>query len=112
MRRRGRGRRVLKWMGLAATLFTMLLLAVQIWGLFLEYRDYKSTWLLLNVPFPWRGWAIHLSWVSLLMLFTVVPTALLWRVDRRVPPGHCRRCGYDLTGNVSGRCPECGAEKS
>jgi hypothetical protein len=24
-------------------------------------------------------------------------------------PGHCSRCGYDLTGNVSGQCPECGA---
>ncbi len=24
------------------------------------------------------------------------------------PPGSCQRCGYDLTGNVSGRCPECG----
>lgn len=23
-------------------------------------------------------------------------------------PGHCRKCGYDLTGNISGRCPECG----
>jgi hypothetical protein len=23
-------------------------------------------------------------------------------------PGQCQRCGYDLTGNVSGRCPECG----
>lgn len=22
----------------------------------------------------------------------------------------CRQCGYDLAGNVSGRCPECGAE--
>lgn len=22
--------------------------------------------------------------------------------------GTCRRCGYDLTGNTSGRCPECG----
>ena len=38
-----------------------------------------------------------------------VPTALLWWRDRhRIPPGHCRKCGYDLTGNVSGRCPECG----
>ena len=25
-----------------------------------------------------------------------------------VPPGQCRKCGYNLTGNVSGRCPECG----
>ena len=23
-------------------------------------------------------------------------------------PGLCRRCGYDLTGNTSGACPECG----
>jgi hypothetical protein len=23
--------------------------------------------------------------------------------------GHCQTCGYDLTGNQSGVCPECGA---
>ena len=22
---------------------------------------------------------------------------------------YCEKCGYDLTGNVSGRCPECGS---
>ncbi|NLE96307.1 MAG: hypothetical protein GX600_11645 [Dehalococcoidia bacterium] len=27
---------------------------------------------------------------------------------RRKPPGHCENCGYNLTGNVSGICPECG----
>jgi hypothetical protein len=41
-----------------------------------------------------------------------VPTAVLWwhawREHRRIPPAHCQHCGYDLTGNVSGRCPECG----
>jgi hypothetical protein len=26
----------------------------------------------------------------------------------RVRPGLCAACGYDLTANVSGRCPECG----
>lgn len=31
----------------------------------------------------------------------------LWR--RRKYPAHCcQQCGYDLTGNVSGICPECG----
>jgi hypothetical protein len=44
-------------------------------------------------------------------LLIVLPTALLWWLDRRripVPAGYCEECGYDLTGNVSGRCPECG----
>ena len=27
---------------------------------------------------------------------------------RQRPTGHCVRCGYDLTANVSGVCPECG----
>jgi hypothetical protein len=27
---------------------------------------------------------------------------------RRFPQTCCRMCGYDLTGNISGICPECG----
>jgi hypothetical protein len=27
---------------------------------------------------------------------------------RRRPPGSCATCGYNLTGNTSGVCPECG----
>jgi hypothetical protein len=45
-------------------------------------------------------------WLPLLLV--AVPTALLWWRDRRFPAGHCQHCGYNLTGNVSGRCPECG----
>lgn len=30
------------------------------------------------------------------------------RPFRRINPGYCDACGYDLTGNLSGRCPECG----
>jgi hypothetical protein len=45
----------------------------------------------------------------LVLLVTAVPTLWLWCRDlRRFPAGHCCKCGYDLTGNVSGRCPECG----
>lgn len=49
-------------------------------------------------------------------LLTAIPTAWLWRRDRRLiscspDPLLCVRCGYDLTGNTSGVCSECG-EKS
>ncbi len=30
------------------------------------------------------------------------------RASRQPPPGHCEACGYNLTANVSGTCPECG----
>jgi hypothetical protein len=29
-------------------------------------------------------------------------------VVRLLSPNLCRQCSYNLTGNVSGRCPECG----
>ena len=42
-------------------------------------------------------------------LIVATPTAFLWHRDRRrFPRGHCQARGYDLTGNVSGRCSECG----
>ena len=49
----------------------------------------------------------------LLLLLTAIPTAWLWHRDRRLissSPDHrlCLRCGYDLNGNTSGVCPECG----
>ena len=49
-------------------------------------------------------------WIPLWLLFVLIgiPTGLLWWRDRRIPSSHCQNCGYDLTGNVSGRCPECG----
>jgi hypothetical protein len=31
--------------------------------------------------------------------------------ERRREHGVCVGCGYDLTGNVSGVCPECGEER-
>ena len=34
----------------------------------------------------------------------------LWLIRPPIPPSLCRSCGYDLTGNLSGRCSECGRE--
>ena len=44
---------------------------------------------------------------AILTGFTVGATVAFWP-RRRPKPGCCSSCGYDLTGNVSGRCPECG----
>ncbi len=44
-------------------------------------------------------------WLAL----SVLASGLLWwRAGRRVLPGHCRECGYDLRGLSGDKCPECG----
>ena len=45
-------------------------------------------------------------WIPLM-----VALAAAWffhRKARAIMPGRCRSCSYDLTGNTSGVCPECG----
>jgi len=49
-------------------------------------------------------------WIPFLL--TAIPTIMLWRRDRRRLVGHCRKCEYDLTGNVTGVCSECGTKVS
>lgn len=68
-------------------------------------------------PRAWRGSTIPGAPASLVVMIPMwlpfiviaVLTALLWHRDRRPPTGHCDLCGYDLTGNESGVCPECAA---
>ncbi len=54
--------------------------------------------------------AFVLLWSTVFILLVLLPAALLiWRrVWPRVVPGFCHFCGYNLRGNVSGVCPECG----
>lgn len=42
------------------------------------------------------------------VVLPVAAAAALLRLSQVKPPGFCQKCGYDLTGNVSGVCPECG----
>ena len=42
------------------------------------------------------------------VVLLLIATPLLRLGSARAIPGHCVECDYDLTGNVSGRCPECG----
>jgi hypothetical protein len=52
------------------------------------------------------GAQVRLAWPVSLFGLTAVLLGLRRRPPRR--NGLCPRCGYDLTGNVSGTCPECG----
>jgi hypothetical protein len=45
-------------------------------------------------------------WIPLLAV--AVPTGIAFQRLARRCPGRCSTCGYDLTGNTSGVCPECG----
>ncbi|MCC6359323.1 MAG: hypothetical protein IT450_11325 [Phycisphaerales bacterium] len=51
--------------------------------------------------------AIVPAWTPPLILFGLACLLLIrWC---KPAPNTCRSCGYNLTGNVSGRCPECGS---
>jgi hypothetical protein len=49
------------------------------------------------------------DWVFCMSALAVFILAL-YRLRRR--RGHCLTCGYNLTGNISGVCPECGTPSS
>ena len=42
----------------------------------------------------------------------IIVAVLIAATGRHPAPNRCRACGYDLTGNVSGKCPECGEASS
>ncbi len=53
-------------------------------------------------------WIVPL-WVPILLL-AILPIMAMAR-RKKVPPGFCRRCGYDLRA-TTGICPECGQSAS
>ena len=68
------------------------------------------------VAYPWIGHASDTSTGCGHVFVTGLWVAAAykhWRPQlvRPAPSNLCRNCGYDLTGNTSGVCPECGAEK-
>ena len=74
------------------------------------YDGFGTLW------WPWytsaaRYWTIHLPlWIpaSIFALLFPLASVPLYRLWHRRRNGLCLRCGYNLEGNVSGVCPECG----
>jgi len=95
-------RRALKWTG---TVLSLLILATLgtiqiIFGGIVRTACFSDVY----YDFP-----IDFFVLGLVLLPIALPTAWLWHRDRRrIPPGHCPGCGYNLTGNTSGVCSECG----
>ena len=56
---------------------------------------------------PWWAWVIALSPLAPAAVVTYRCVLQTRRNSRPAAP-QCLRCGYNLTGNVSGMCPECG----
>ena len=58
------------------------------------------------------GATLRFSLAWLIPPFAYLPAAFCvrrWRKRWRRMHGRCIECGYDLTGNTTGTCPECGA---
>jgi hypothetical protein len=83
----------------------------------LSYRSNMRFRLLLMVPAALLlvGMLTQLNgcvWLPVAVV-CLLASVLGFVLPRRRPmTGHCQECDYDLTGNISGRCPECGTPVS
>ncbi len=61
----------------------------------------------------WRSTVVTIPFWFIGLLLGIWPTVAFLRGPcrrrGRRTKGSCRKCGYNLTGNVSGVCPECGS---
>jgi len=81
------------------------LLGVITWGR-ASYGGKGSTEWGMSILLPY--WLLACSAAGSAPALLMISRRLHRRSRRRA--GRCVRCGYDLRGNVSGVCPECGAE--
>ena len=74
------------------------------YNFFTEYRQGDPVYPVVEGLLVLPVWAAPL-WA---IIWAFAWVGLRNRLFRRWPGSRCLACGYDLTGNVSGCCPECG----
>lgn len=78
-------------------------------GIGLALVAYVAYELEVLYPSRWRNvWNFTLPLWLIVIAFVALGAIMLVVACRRRPPGHCTHCSYNLTGNESGVCPECG----
>lgn len=92
------------------------------WGEYVTYRKYVTDTFRMNrlIPAFYFEHEVRLGksgTISIPGIYVCVVLGVLWVISgRRAVRGRestlCENCAYDLTGNASGRCPECGASTS
>jgi hypothetical protein len=108
------------WSGLGIWTWTALVLAAvvfrqRLWLVLLELSlavavVTTTAWLVApNYALSWQGiFSNDMLAVGAVMLLLNAGLIMLPVSRRQSDPRLCTRCGYDLTGNLSGTCPECG----
>ena len=87
--------------------------ATQTQGWFAAWQPYQAFWLpklIRGRSKPSRTTHVFVPlWIPLLVV--AAATILAFRFDQRFAPGHCQMCDYDLRGDFSAGCPECGWQR-
>ncbi len=83
------------------------------WGLFAAILCVVVGLFLRSLPHAGSSWFTGLAKVYFVLLFPATGLLAAYIAIVRVPdelpgPLRCVQCDYNLTGNVSGVCPECG----
>ncbi|MHC5112072.1 MAG: hypothetical protein ACYTHJ_19590 [Planctomycetota bacterium] len=69
-------------------------------------------YIFMKMPLPGLYFAVFMLVTTVAVILICKwkgpPARWRWGDESPYPAGMCQICGYDLTGNESGQCPECG----
>lgn len=82
------------------------------WAWVADFHQPQMVWLLgwICAPYGTGGFVVVIPLWHVLCLYLGATLVTYFRHRGLRVPGHCPQCNYNLTGNTSGSCPECGAE--